>query len=178
MRFFNRLGYHDYEGISLDGDERNRLIADLGTHHTLILRNHGTLTAGASVNVAFELMYYLEMACRIQTSLPGCIDDGTQPPSVVCECAAQQFERSNEFLQQRDWEALLRLVERLDPGYREYEAWRNTQTFWLCAKWVHETLKEHPPHREDPKMAIGSTKIYRESPHIDTGKADAEPLVP
>lgn len=119
MRFFNRVGYHDYEGIALDVDERDRLVADIGAHSTLILRNHGLLTAGGSVHEAFELMYYLEMACKIQTMLSGSMEDWTIPPATVCERAARQFERSHEFLRRRDWAALLRLVERLDPGYRE-----------------------------------------------------------
>jgi ribulose-5-phosphate 4-epimerase/fuculose-1-phosphate aldolase len=119
MRFYNRVGYHDYEGIALDTDERSRLVADLGNHHTLILRNHGLLTTGASVHAAFELMYYLEMACQIQSSLAGDIDDWLLPASAACEKAALQFEQSHEFLQQRDWHALIRLVERIDPSYRE-----------------------------------------------------------
>lgn len=119
MRFFNRVGYHDYEGISLDDDERSRLVADLGRHHTLILRNHGLLTTGVSAHAAFELMYYLEMACQIQTSLPGNIGDWMLPAPAVCERAAQQFEHSHEFLKERDWHALLRLVERIDPSFKE-----------------------------------------------------------
>ncbi|WP_322032596.1 class II aldolase/adducin family protein [Paraburkholderia sp. J76] len=119
MRFFNRIAYHDYEGIALDVDERSRLVADLGSLPTLVLRNHGLLTTGASVHAAFENMYYLEMACQIQTSLAGGAEDWILPPPAVCERTAQQFERSLDFLEQRDWHALLRLVERLDPGYRE-----------------------------------------------------------
>lgn len=119
MRFYNRIGYHDYEGIALDLGERDRLVADLGAHSTLVLRNHGLLTTGDSVHAAFEQMYYLEMACQIQTSMTGSVDDWTLPPPAVCERTAQQFERSLDFLQKRDWDALLRLVERLDPEYRE-----------------------------------------------------------
>lgn len=119
MCFFNRVGYHDYEGISLEEQERTRLVTDLGDHHTLILRNHGLLTTGANVHAAFALMYYLEMACQIQTSLPGNISDWTLPAPAVCERAARQFERSHEFLKERDWHALLRLVERIDPSFKE-----------------------------------------------------------
>ena len=46
MEFYNRVGYHDYEGVALNLDEQKRLIADIGDHPALILRNHGLLTVG------------------------------------------------------------------------------------------------------------------------------------
>jgi ribulose-5-phosphate 4-epimerase/fuculose-1-phosphate aldolase len=46
MRFYNRLGYHDYEGVSLDLDERERLQQSIGNHPVLVLRNHGLLATG------------------------------------------------------------------------------------------------------------------------------------
>ena len=61
------IAYHDYEGIALDLDERERLVADLGANkHVMILRNHGTLTLGKSCADAFMRMYYLERACTMQ----------------------------------------------------------------------------------------------------------------
>ena len=39
--FHNRLSYHDYEGPSLDLDERGRLLANLGDNQAMMLRNHG-----------------------------------------------------------------------------------------------------------------------------------------
>lgn len=65
LRFYNRIGYHAFEGIALDLAERERLVKDIGSHNVLILQNHGLLTCGKSVKEAFELMYYLDMACKI-----------------------------------------------------------------------------------------------------------------
>ena len=53
MRFYNRIGYHDYEGVADDLDECERLVRDLGKHNALILRNHGLLTCGPTVASAF-----------------------------------------------------------------------------------------------------------------------------
>lgn len=96
-QFYNRVAYHDYEGIADDLDERARLIRDLGpTHRTLILRNHGMLTVGRTVAEAFILMRNLNCACEAQiafqsTGLP------VQPVSAeVCEHTARQYERSVE----------------------------------------------------------------------------------
>src|SRR6476619_8124615 len=60
------LGYHDYEGVALNDEEKPRLVADLGTNTFLILRNHGLLTVGPTVADAFLSMFLLERACRIQ----------------------------------------------------------------------------------------------------------------
>ena len=63
LRNYGMLTYHDYEGIALELDERERMAADLGkTSKAMILRNHGLLTLGDSVSEAFELMYYLDTA--------------------------------------------------------------------------------------------------------------------
>ena len=60
------LAYHDYEGIALDLEERERIVNDLGTHNLLMLRNHGTMTVGANCALAFLRMYFLENACKTQ----------------------------------------------------------------------------------------------------------------
>src|SRR4026209_739786 len=60
------LGYHDYEGLALNDEEKPRLVADLGRKTFKILRSHGSLTVGPSVADAFLSMFLLERACRIQ----------------------------------------------------------------------------------------------------------------
>lgn len=66
MMIGDDLAYHDYEGIALDLDERERLIADVGEKNLLILRNHGTLTIGENCAIAFLRMYLLENSCKTQ----------------------------------------------------------------------------------------------------------------
>ena len=119
MRFHGRVGYHDYEGIALDLDEQQRLVRDLGPHKVLILRNHGLLTAGATVREAFDEMYYLELACQIQIDAMSGGAALWQPSIEVCEHAATQFANSNDFLKNRDWTALRRMLDRKDPSYRD-----------------------------------------------------------
>ena len=119
MRFHDRVGYHDYEGIALDLDEQERLVRDLGRHKVLILRNHGLLTCGRTVRDAFEEMYYLELACQIQIDAMTGGAQLWQPSPEVCEHAAVQFDTSNAFIRNRDWYALRRMLDRRDPSYRE-----------------------------------------------------------
>lgn len=60
------LAYHDYEGIALNLDERQRIVADLGDKSLLLLRNHGTLALGGTASDAFLGLFMLERACQQQ----------------------------------------------------------------------------------------------------------------
>ncbi len=114
------LAYHDYEGVALDHDERPRLQKDLGTKNLMILRNHGTLTVGRTPAEAFIRMYYLERACTMQvrTRMLGTDDYPTHPEVIDSNekmGAAGGFAAlANKLL----WPAMLRKLDRLDPGYR------------------------------------------------------------
>ncbi len=66
MQVHDDVAYHDYEGIALELDERERIVANLGTKSLLMLRNHGTLTLGPTCGTAFLRMYFLENACKAQ----------------------------------------------------------------------------------------------------------------
>ena len=61
-----RLAYHDFEGITVDEDERERLVRDIGDKPAVILRNHGLLAWGPSVSEAFQMMWTLQRACDVQ----------------------------------------------------------------------------------------------------------------
>jgi ribulose-5-phosphate 4-epimerase/fuculose-1-phosphate aldolase len=118
MRFYKRLGYHDYEGIALDIDERQRLVADLGAHRAMILKNHGLLTAGRSTAEAFNLMFYLEKCCQSQIDAMTGGAEIVVPSEAVCEHAAGQFEGFG-VIGNRDWPGHLRRLDKLHPSYRQ-----------------------------------------------------------
>lgn len=112
LRFYNRLGYHDYQGIALDLEERESLVASLGPHKAMILRNHGLLAAGSSVAEAFVNIYYLERACQAQVKAQSAGAPLVFPPEAVCERTASQFERPTApIYTQRVWTAARRLLE-------------------------------------------------------------------
>lgn len=121
MQFFGRVAYHEAEGFALDKVERERLVADLGNGHVMILRNHGLLTAGRSVGHAFRLMYYLERACRLQLDVMATGAKVHLPPDAVREHTAKQWEAGAAGIgveEPREWPALLRMLDRRDPSYR------------------------------------------------------------
>jgi ribulose-5-phosphate 4-epimerase/fuculose-1-phosphate aldolase len=119
LRFHDRVAYHAFEGIALDLAEQRRLIEDVGDKKALILRNHGLLTMGTSVSNAFKEMFFLERACQIQVAALAGGRPLTLPPAEVCEHTARQFDNDASFLQGRDWRALLRLLDRIDPSYKQ-----------------------------------------------------------
>ena len=124
MRFYNRLGYHDYEGVSLDMDERERLQRSIGNHPVLVLRNHGLLATGRNVAEAFSLTYHFERSAEAQLKIQAAAAAGQKivvPDPDTCERQAAQFANAGTTPRlggQREWPALLRLCDRLDPTYR------------------------------------------------------------
>jgi ribulose-5-phosphate 4-epimerase/fuculose-1-phosphate aldolase len=121
LRVQAQVTYHDYEGIALEMDERERLARDLGrTSKAMILRNHGLLTLGDTVREAFELMYYLDCACQIQVdALAGGMQNVQLMSEQAARTAAAQFERPDRTSVHKDWPALLRMLDRKGVNYRE-----------------------------------------------------------
>jgi ribulose-5-phosphate 4-epimerase/fuculose-1-phosphate aldolase len=111
LKFYGRIGYHGYEGIALDLDERERLVASLGRHRVMILRNHGLMAAGRTIAEAFLNIYFLERACQAQIKALSGGRKLSNPPAAVCERTSGQFDR-NESLAHCDlaWHSALRLI--------------------------------------------------------------------
>lgn len=120
MRFYNRLSYHDYEGLATNMDETARLQRDLGaTNKAMILRNHGLLTCGATAGEALTLARYLDTSCKVQMTLLAAGCEPLVPSPEVCEHTAQQYERwQTGGGAAEDWPAYVRMADRLDPSFR------------------------------------------------------------
>jgi ribulose-5-phosphate 4-epimerase/fuculose-1-phosphate aldolase len=118
MRFAGVLGYHDYEGVALDIDERRRLVRDLADNDAMILRNHGLLTCGATVAEAFDVMYYLERACQAQVAAMAGGAKLVLPSKRVVDKVVLQYARPERTAPARAWTAMLRMLDRLDPSYK------------------------------------------------------------
>ncbi len=113
------VAYHDYEGIATDLDERARLVADMGSHGFLILRNHGTLTVGPNCAIAFLRMYFLEQACRAQILAQS---DTKQPHEEPPAMSARVLQQGGPAFapgigDNLAWPGLLRKLNRENPGF-------------------------------------------------------------
>jgi ribulose-5-phosphate 4-epimerase/fuculose-1-phosphate aldolase len=112
------LAFHDYEGVATDLDERERLVADLGTKGGMILRNHGTLAVGETVGECFVKLYFIERACQAQIMALSAGDKCNNPPQGTPELAAEQGAVGLKVgANQLAWPALKRKAYRLDPSF-------------------------------------------------------------
>jgi ribulose-5-phosphate 4-epimerase/fuculose-1-phosphate aldolase len=114
-----RLAYHDYEGIALNLDERERLVADLGpTAMLMLLRNHGTLAVGRTAAECWNGMFYLERACKQQVmALSAGRDNVLLAPQSAQDEVRRQTTVRNAAAGGLAWPGALRLLERESPGY-------------------------------------------------------------
>lgn len=114
------VAVHEYEGPAVDTDERARLIADLGQANAAILRNHGLLTAGPSAAEAFNLMYWLEMACRAQVDAMAARTELAMPSDNVVAHAVHLYQPATRRpFGLMEWPAMLRLLDRRDASWRD-----------------------------------------------------------
>lgn len=111
LKFHGRIGYHPYEGIAFDLEERERLVASLGEHSVMVLRNHGLIAAGRTIAEAFLNIFFLERACQAQVKALSACAQPVIPSAQVCQRTADQFfqEEGVEHAA-RVWQAALRLV--------------------------------------------------------------------
>ena len=115
-QFHERLAYHEFEGVAVDIDERERLVTDLGDKNAMILRNHGLLTVGRSVAEAWIRMWQLEQACKIQVLAQSTGQAIRQAPNSAIEKTATLFDNESAAL---EWAWLLRKIDRADPSYKK-----------------------------------------------------------
>jgi ribulose-5-phosphate 4-epimerase/fuculose-1-phosphate aldolase len=140
MRFHGHVAYHDYEGPAFNRGEKARLVAHLGDRNAMILRNHGLLVCAPSIPQAFNLIYWLEQACRIQVQLLSCQRPLHRAAPEVVELTADALSGTEITLDNEaatnpnvtpgaqragsgygllEWPALLRALDRQDPSYRD-----------------------------------------------------------
>lgn len=119
VRFYNRVGYHPYEGITDGMDERSRIARNLAQHSALFMRNHGVLVVAPSAQSAFIRVKDLLEACRIQLMLQASGRELIEIDGAVCERTVRQLASHDDGRGGADWPAYLRTLDRLDSSYRE-----------------------------------------------------------
>lgn len=108
--FYNRIAYHDFEGIAMREEEMETITRDLGDKNVMILRNHGFLTAGRSIAEAFTLMYTLEKAAQAQISILSMGCPVVTIPHHICQRVVEQTGTKSIKDIDMEWQALLRLI--------------------------------------------------------------------
>jgi ribulose-5-phosphate 4-epimerase/fuculose-1-phosphate aldolase len=115
------LGYHNYEGIALNEEEKPRLVRDLGSNAYLMLRNHGLLTVGATPADAFVAMYFFEASCMIQVRAQAAGDKLLPIAQPILDGIRNQVTAATRGASagQLVWPGLLRRLDRKNPGYAD-----------------------------------------------------------
>jgi ribulose-5-phosphate 4-epimerase/fuculose-1-phosphate aldolase len=112
-----RVAYHDFEGITVEPGEKERLLRDIGDKPAVILRHHGLLAWGSTVAEAFLMMWTLQRACDVQIAAS---QAGAVQP--IRREVFEQTVRESSTSEQRTCEdvfaALQRKLDSIDPSYR------------------------------------------------------------
>ncbi|MDA0663909.1 MAG: class II aldolase/adducin family protein [Proteobacteria bacterium] len=110
MIVLGHVSYHDYEGVALDLDERERLGADLGDKRAMILRNHGLLTAAETIPAAWQLLYWLDCACQIQIDAMAGGSELIKLPMDIADGMMERYKQKTGH-GEREWKAVLQMLD-------------------------------------------------------------------
>lgn len=113
---YGKVGFHDWEGLSVDPDERHRIADNMGDNGCLVMRNHGFLTVGETAGECFMNMYYLVRLCEVAIQATASGFELEYGKKELWELASKQYEAFSPG--KYEWPALLRKCDRLDPSYK------------------------------------------------------------
>lgn len=111
LQFYDNVGYHDYSALALEPACGDAIAQDLGQKNILMLRHHGVILCGKTVQEVLYYAYHLERACQTQCLI------GTQglpsialPDHSLCIKARDQLLSFEDTLGERDWHAWVRIL--------------------------------------------------------------------
>jgi ribulose-5-phosphate 4-epimerase/fuculose-1-phosphate aldolase len=113
----NRVAYHDFQGVHADYSDREALVEDLGDKNMMVLRNHGLLACGRTVASAYQRLFTLETACRVQTAALALNVPLNDVPPEVAEKHANALDAGGTG--DLAFAAMVRLMEKRDPSFLE-----------------------------------------------------------
>jgi ribulose-5-phosphate 4-epimerase/fuculose-1-phosphate aldolase len=114
---YDRVAYHDFQGVHADYSDREALVADLSDKNMMVLRNHGLLACGRTVAAAYQRLFTMETACRVQTAALALNVPLCDPPTEVVEKHADALD--NGAGGELAFAAMVRLMEKRDPSFLE-----------------------------------------------------------
>jgi len=112
LHFHRRISYHGYDSLALEKSQGERMFDDLGQNNIMLLRNHGSLTCGKTIEEAMFYTYHLQQACKTQCLALAMNQPLSLPDETTCEKAVHDLLSFEKDLGLRDWEAWVRRVDR------------------------------------------------------------------
>jgi ribulose-5-phosphate 4-epimerase/fuculose-1-phosphate aldolase len=113
-----RIAYHEFEGVTVEPGEKERLVRDIGDRQAVVLRNHGLLAWGPSVSEAFLVLWTMQRACDVQIAASRA---GALRPirPEVFEQTVREGGPAEKRTCDDTFAALQRQIDAIDPSYRE-----------------------------------------------------------
>ncbi|HVN46961.1 MAG TPA: class II aldolase/adducin family protein [Steroidobacteraceae bacterium] len=111
-----RVAYHEFEGVTVEPDERERMVASIGEKRVVILRNHGLLTWGETLEEAFMWLWLLQRACDIQVAAASVGRLRKLPESVLANTRLEGAGDQSKVCRAA-FDALVRKVDAIDHSY-------------------------------------------------------------
>lgn len=124
LHFYNQVAYHAYGSLVLSANQGDGLLKDLGDKYTMLLRNHGSITCGKTIEEALFYTYHLQQACKTQCLALAMNQALILPSPAVCEQAARDLLTFEKDLGKRDWAAWVRAIgkkEHQESFYTQYK---------------------------------------------------------
>ncbi len=113
LHFYNKVSYHEYDSLALNSDQGNKLIKDLADNFVMLLRGHGSITTGRTIEEAMFYTYHLEKACETQCKILAMNQEIITPSKEICEKAVHDLLSFEKNLGTRDWQAWLRVISKI-----------------------------------------------------------------
>ena len=119
-QLYDQIAYHDFEGITVEPGEKERLLANMGNKRAMILRNHGLLVWGETVAEAFVRLWTLQRACDVQVLTESMAGETIPVAEAACRPAAavSQNFTPGQNCHEDVFAAMQRLMDERDPSYR------------------------------------------------------------
>jgi ribulose-5-phosphate 4-epimerase/fuculose-1-phosphate aldolase len=110
LHFYNKISYHDYDSLALEDQQGNKLIQDLAENYVALLRNHGFITSGRTIQEAMFYTHHLQKACETQCKILAMGKKVVVPSKETCQKAVHDLLSFEKNLGERDWHAWKRWV--------------------------------------------------------------------
>ncbi|PTQ75989.1 class II aldolase/adducin family protein [Celeribacter persicus] len=118
-QLYGRVAYHDFEGITIYSDERDRMLKSLGDKHVLVLRNHGIAVCEADIPLTFFLLWTVQRAAEIQCAAAAIPGPNVQLPEATKRKCAEDAQRlkDNAAFATLLFDAMVRKMKRERPEF-------------------------------------------------------------
>ncbi len=113
-----QVAYHPFEGVTVNPEERERMLTSIGDKRVVILRNHGLLTWGETIEEAFMWLWTLQRACDIQIAAAPAGAMKRLAPAVHTQTVREAGPGLPEVCR-AVFDSLVREIDVVDPSYRD-----------------------------------------------------------